>query len=466
MNTEQEKTKLVSWTQKQHEKKSLDASIALKHRKALRNWIDKLSDNGLCALPYDFDVWALPHQRAPEGDWATWVIMGGRGAGKTRAGAEWVRGLVEGATPTEPGMCRRVALIGDTVDQVREVMIFGDSGIVACSPPDRKPVWNSTRKSLIWPNGAEAMVVSAQNPESLRGPQFDAAWLDELAKWKKARDVWDMLQFTLRIGDAPRSMVTTTPRSQRLLQEILEANDTVVTSAPTEANRANLADVYVRKIIADYSGTRLGRQEIYGELMMDVEGALWTVGQFDQSRVKEHAPLDRIVVAVDPPATSGAKADACGIIVAGAIAQGSPQDWRAFVIADLTIENATPNQWAKVVCDAVVDFNADRVVAEVNQGGEMVEAVLRQHSGLVSYRGVRASRGKVLRAEPISSLYEQGRVAHVGHLKALEDQMAQMTFQGFEGSGSPDRVDALVWALTDLMVAPSQTYQQPRLRRL
>ena len=310
------------------------------------------------------------------------------------------------------------------------------------------------------------MVVSAQNPESLRGPQFDAAWLDELAKWKKARDVWDMLQFTLRIGDAPRSMVTTTPRSQRLLQEILEANDTVVTSAPTEANRANLADVYVRKIIADYSGTRLGRQEIYGELMMDVEGALWTVGQFDQSRVKEHAPLDRIVVAVDPPATSGAKADACGIIVAGAIAQGSPQDWRAFVIADLTIENATPNQWAKVVCDAVVDFNADRVVAEVNQGGEMVEAVLRQHSGLVSYRGVRASRGKVLRAEPISSLYEQGRVAHVGHLKALEDQMAQMTFQGFEGSGSPDRVDALVWALTDLMVAPSQTYQQPRLRRL
>ena len=417
-------------------------------------------------MPYDFDVWALPHQRAPEGDWATWVIMGGRGAGKTRAGAEWVRGLVEGATPTEPGMCRRVALIGDTVDQVREVMIFGDSGIVACSPPDRKPVWNSTRKSLIWPNGAEAMVVSAQNPESLRGPQFDAAWLDELAKWKKARDVWDMLQFTLRIGDAPRSMVTTTPRSQRLLQEILEANDTVVTSAPTEANRANLADVYVRKIIADYSGTRLGRQEIYGELMMDVEGALWTVGQFDQSRVKEHAPLDRIVVAVDPPATSGAKADACGIIVAGAIAQGSPQDWRAFVIADLTIENATPNQWAKVVCDAVVDFNADRVVAEVNQGGEMVEAVLRQHSGLVSYRGVRASRGKVLRAEPISSLYEQGRVAHVGHLKALEDQMAQMTFQGFEGSGSPDRVDALVWALTDLMVAPSQTYQQPRLRRL
>jgi phage terminase large subunit-like protein len=428
--------------------------------------IDGLSDNALCALPFDFDVWALPHQREPQGDWATWVIMGGRGAGKTRAGAEWVRGLVEGRTPVEEGICRRVALVGDTIDQVREVMIFGDSGIIACSPLDRRPKWNSTRKSLIWPNGAEAMVVSAQNPEMLRGPQFDAAWLDELAKWTRARDVWDMLQFTLRIGDAPRSMVTTTPRSQALLQEILEADDTVVTSAPTLANKANLADIYVRKIIADYAGTRLGRQEIYGELIMDVEGALWSLQQFENCRVKCHDALDRIVVAVDPPATSGEKADACGIVVVGAITQGAPQDWRAFVIADLTIENATPNQWAKVVCDAVKDFGADRVVAEVNQGGEMVEAVLRQHSGLVPYRAVRASRGKIARAEPISSLYEQGRVSHVGVLDDLEDQMVQMTFQGYQGDGSPDRVDALVWALTDLMVEPSQNYQQPRFRRL
>lgn len=428
--------------------------------------IDGLSDNTICALPYNFDVWALPHQRTPKGDWATWVIMGGRGAGKTRAGAEWVRGLVEGATPMDAGMCRRVALIGDTVDQVREVMINGDSGILACTPPDRRPKWNSSRKTLVWPNGAEAMVVSAQNPESLRGPQFDAAWLDELAKWTKARDVWDMLQFTLRLGDAPRSMVTTTPRSQKLLLEILEAEGTVMTTAPTQANRVNLADVYVRKIISDYGSTRLGRQEIFGELILDTEGALWNSHDIDAQRVFEHGALDRVVVAVDPPATSTEKADECGIIVAGASMQGTPQEWRAYVLADLTIGQATPNQWAKVVCDAVKEFDADRVVAEVNQGGEMVEAVLRQHSGLVSYRGVRASRGKITRAEPVSSLYEQGRVFHVGKLSALEDQMQQMTFQGYQGVGSPDRVDALVWALTDLMIEPSSTFQQPRFRKL
>jgi phage terminase large subunit-like protein len=345
-------------------------------------------------------------------------------------------------------------------------MIFGDSGILACTPPDRRPKWNSTRKSLIWENGAEALVVSAHNPEALRGPQFDAAWLDELAKWKKARDVWDMLQFTLRLGDAPRSMVTTTPRSQALLSEILNKNDTVITSASTMANRANLPDVYVRKIIADYSGTRLGRQEINGELISDVEGALWSLEQFDEMRREVPDDMDRIIVAVDPPATSGPNADACGIIVAGAITKGEPQGWRGFVLADLSIENATPNKWAAIVCQAVEDFGADRVVAEVNQGGEMVEAVLRQHSALVPYRGVRASRGKIVRAEPVSSLYEQGRVYHVGDLVALEDQMVQMTFQGFQGSGSPDRVDALVWALTDLMVEPSSKYQRPRFRAL
>jgi phage terminase large subunit-like protein len=454
------------WTQLLQKKKYFDGSIASKHLKELKQLSKHLSENALCALPYDFDIWALPHQRAPEGDWSTWVILGGRGAGKTRAGAEWVRGLVEGPQPHLPGICRRVALIGDTVDQVREVMIFGDSGILACSPADRRPKWNSTRKSLVWENGAEALVVSAQNPEALRGPQFEAAWLDELAKWKKARTVWDMLQFTLRLGETPRSMVTTTPRSQTLLAEILDRDDTVVTSAPTTANKANLPDVFVRKIIADYGGTRTGREEIYGEMIGDVEGALWSLSQFDAMRSEAPEGLDRIIVAVDPPATSGENADACGVIVAGAIADGEPQDWRAYVLADLTIEKATPNQWAAVVCQAVKDFGADRVVAEVNQGGEMVEAVLRQQSALVPYRAVRATRGKIVRAEPVSSLYEQGRVYHVGDLTTLEDQMVQMTFQGFQGSGSPDRVDALVWALTDLMVDPSNTYQRPQLRGL
>ena len=341
------------WTQLLQKKKYSGGSIASKHLNELTKISQQLSDNALCALPFDFDIWALPHQRPPIGDWSTWVILGGRGAGKTRAGAEWVRGLVEGPKPRLPGVCRRVALVGDTIDQVREVMIFGDSGIMACSPPDRRPKWNSARKSLIWENGAEALVVSAQNPETLRGPQFDAAWLDELAKWKMARDVWDMLQFTLRLGEMPRSMVTTTPRSQPLLREILSRDDTVVTSASTLANQANLPDVYVRKIVGDYAGTRLGRQEINGELICDIEGALWSLAQFDDFRTDGFDDLDRVVVAVDPPATSGPNADACGIIVAGAITKGDPLDWRGFILADLTIENATPNQWAKVVSQAV-----------------------------------------------------------------------------------------------------------------
>ncbi len=315
------------WTQLLQKKKYSDGSIASKHLEELKQLSKQLSENALCALPYDFDIWALPHQRAPEGDWATWVILGGRGAGKTRAGAEWVRGLVEGPQPHLPGICRRVALIGDTVDQVREVMIFGDSGILACSPADRRPKWNSTRKSLVWENGAEALVVSAQNPEALRGPQFDAAWLDELAKWKKARNVWDMLPFTLRLGETPRSMVTTTPRSQTLLAEILDRDDTVVTSAPATANKANLPDVFVRKIIADYGGTRTGREEIYGEMIGDVDGALWSLSQFDAMRSEAPEGLDRIIVTVDPPATSGENADSCGDIVAGAITAGEPQDW-------------------------------------------------------------------------------------------------------------------------------------------
>jgi len=417
-------------------------------------------------LPFDFDIWALGHQRPPGGDWATWVILGGRGAGKTRAGAEWVRALVEGATPQDAGLCRRVALVGDTVDQVREVMIFGDSGIMACTPNDRRPKWNSTRKALVWENGAEAFVVSAQNPESLRGPQFDAAWLDELAKWTRARDVWDMLQFTLRLGDTPRSLVTTTPKARRLLNEILEASDTVVTTAPTQANRANLADGFLRKINADYAGTRQGRQEIDGELIAELEGALWSLGQFDQYRLESVDKLDRIVVAVDPPVTSGTSSDSCGIIVAGARTQGPPQDWRAYVLADLTLDRATPNQWARVACEGFEKYGADRVVAEVNQGGEMVEAVLRQQANLVPYKAVHATRGKIIRAEPISALYEQGRVFHVGAFKELEDQMTEMTFQGYQGKKSPDRVDALVWALTDLLIDPASSYQYARCRSL
>lgn len=427
--------------------------------------LDGLSPNAVLSLPWLFDIWALQgHQLAPEGDWTTWVILGGRGAGKTRAGAEWVRSKVEGAMPWDVGECRRVALIGETIEQAREVMVFGDSGILACSPPDRRPVWESTRKRLVWPNGAVAEVYSASNPESLRGPQFDAAWCDELAKWKQGQDAWDMLQFGLRLGDCPQQVVTTTPRPSRLLTDLLADAATVQTSAPTAANAANLADSFLNYVSAKYAGSRLGRQELQGEILTDVDGAFWSFGGLEACR-KEAPELDRIVVAVDPPVTGGPNADECGIIVAGVVAKGPPQDWRAFVLEDASV-SGSPQVWAERAVAKVREYGADRLVAEVNQGGELVESLVRFVDPLVPYRAVRASRGKAARAEPVAALYEQGRVSHCGGFSELEDQMCAMTSAGFTGKGSPDRVDALVWAITDLMIGPALHFQRPRVRGL
>jgi phage terminase large subunit-like protein len=446
--------------------KSLGELLACVSEAEVAVFLGGLSKNALTALPWMFEFWALAHQIPPVGDWSTWVVMGGRGAGKTRAGAEWVRAQVEGSGPLDPGRCRCVALIGETIDQAREVMVFGDSGILACSPPDRVPQWQATRKQLVWPNGAVARIYSASDPGSLRGPQFDCAWIDELAKWKKARDAWDMLQFALRAGDQPQVVVTTTPQNVAVLREILQAPGTVVTSAPTSANAVNLARSFLEKVTADYAGSRLGRQELEGELLQDVAGALWRLATFDAGRIEQVPELDRVVVAIDPPVSSGDAADECGLIVAGVRMQGPPQDWRAYVLADLTLQGATPNGWAQAAVAAAARYQADRVVAEINQGGEMVESVLRQQSGLLPFRAVRASKGKTARAEPVAALYEQGRVAHVGSFRELEDQMCEMTQGGFRGKGSPDRVDALVWALTDLMIDPAANYARPRVRSL
>jgi phage terminase large subunit-like protein len=420
----------------------------------------------LLALPYIFEFWAMDHQLPPGDDWRTWVILGGRGAGKTRAGAEWVRDRVEGAKPLDEGRCRRLALVGETVEQVREVMIFGESGIMACSPPDRRPEWQATRRRLLWPNGAVAQVFSAHEPEGLRGPQFDGAWVDELAKWKKARDTWDMLQFGLRLGDAPQVCVTTTPRNVGVLKDILASGSTVVTSAPTEANAANLAQGFLEEVRARYAGTRLGRQELDGVLVDTAEDALWTPAMIEAGRVGAVPDLDRIVVAVDPPVTGHAGSDACGIVVAGAVTRGPVQDWHAFVLADESVSAAGPAAWARAAIRAMERWGAERLVAEVNQGGDLVEQVIRQVDPLVPFRKVHASRGKAARAEPVAALYEQGRVHHLRGLAALEDQMCAMTARGFEGRGSPDRVDALVWALTDLIVEPGAKWRAPRVRAM
>ena len=429
-------------------------------------FLASLSNEALLALPWLFEFWALPHQLPPDGAWRSWVIMGGRGAGKTRAGAEWVRTQVEGARPGDPGRAGRVALVGETIDQVREVMIFGESGILACSPPDRRPVWEATRKRLVWPNGAVAQVFSAHEPESLRGPQFDAAWVDELAKWKKAEETWDQLQFALRLGPNPQQVVTTTPRNVTVLKAILNNPSTVVTHAPTDANRAHLATSFLEEVKARYGGTRLGLQELDGALLEDAEGALWTSAMLERGRVDEVPALSRIVVAVDPPVTGHAGSDECGIVVVGAVTDGPVQDWRAYVLEDASVQGTSPDGWARAAIEAMQRHGADRLVAEVNQGGDLVQAVIRQVDPLVSFKAVRASRGKSARAEPVAALYEQGRVHHLRGLARLEDQMCRMTARGYEGRGSPDRVDALVWALTALMVDPAQAVQRPQVRRL
>lgn len=430
-------------------------------------FLEGLEDNALLALPWLFEFWALPHQLPPVGGWKSWVIMGGRGAGKTRAGAEWVRAQVEGARPTDPGRASRVALVGETFDQVRDVMIFGDSGILACSPPDRRPDWEATRRRLVWPNGATAQAFSAHEPEALRGPQFDAAWVDELAKWKKAEESWDMLQFALRLGGHPQQVITTTPRNVAVLKAILNNPSTVVTHAPTEANRAYLAQSFLEEVRARYAGTRLGRQELEGVLLDDVEGALWTTAQLEAVRVAKAPAMDRVVVALDPSVSGGAGSDECGIIVAGASTRGGPQDWRGFVLEDATVRGR-PTDWARAAIGAMERWGAERLVAEVNQGGDMVESVLRQIDPLVPFKALRAARGKSARAEPVAALYEQGRIRHCrdGQLGVLEDQMCRMTVQGYAGRGSPDRVDALVWALHELMIEPAAHWRRPQVRGL
>lgn len=446
--------------------RSLAACLASGPQQLAQNLIDTLSDDALRALPYLFDVWAHPHQLPPDGDWRTWVILGGRGAGKTRAGAEWLRGQVEGSTPLAAGPAERLALIGETYDQVRDVMIQGDSGLLACAPPDRRPMWKASERKLIWANGAMAQAFSASDPEALRGPQFDAAWADELAKWKKGQDCWDMLQFALRLGQNPQVCVTTTPRNVALLRRLLALPSTVQTHAATEANRANLAPSFLSDVRARYAGSRLGRQELDGELLEDVQGALWSAAQLEKLRREAPPPLSRVVIAVDPAVSAGKASDACGIVVVGALTDGPPQDWCAFVLEDCTVQGAQPLAWARAAIAARDQYSADRLVAEVNQGGALVESVLRQVDPFVPFRALHAARGKGARAEPVAALYEQGRVFHLSGLGELEDQMCQMTARGYQGQGSPDRLDAMVWAIHELMIRPASDLRVPRARML
>lgn len=419
------------------------------------------------ALRWDWEFWGRPAQLEPLGDWSIWLALAGRGFGKTRLGAEWVRSMVCGRTPTEPGIARRIALVAETAADCRDVMVRGVSGILAVHPPAFRPRYVPSLRTLEWPNGAVAFTYSAEEPDQLRGPEHDLAWVDELAKWRHAQETWDMLQFGLRLGENPKQLVTTTPRPIALIREILlgeKSGDTVVTRGSTYDNFGNLATKFVNNVRKKYEGSRLGRQELHAEILDDVPGAMWTRDMFEVRspyapkaagmRLDEPLPrMIRIAVAIDPSGTSGEEDDTgddVGIIVAGL-----GDDDQGYILEDATC-SLGPAGWAKRAIEMYNKWDADVIVGEKNFGGAMVEHTIRSVSRRVNYKSVTASRGKTIRAEPVAALYEQGRVRHYGAKAGLEDQMCSMATTGYVGNSnigkSPDRLDAAVWAITELML--------------
>lgn len=429
-------------------KSSLIVSLASLPEGERNAFLASLTDRQAEELLWDWRAWARPNQLPPDGDWLTWLVLAGRGFGKTRCGAEWVRSIACGKTPLSPGTHRRIAIIAETAADARDVLVEGESGILSVHPKDFRPSYEPSKRRLTWPNGAIGTLYNAVEPDQLRGPQHDAAFCDELAKWRYARETWDQLQFGLRLGNDPRQIITTTPRPIPILKEILAASTTVVTRGSTYDNKANLAEAFVKQIIAKYEGTRLGRQELNAEVLDDLPGALWTRDMIDAKRIRTAPSMIRVVVAIDPSGTGGDAddGDSIGIVVAG-----KGIDGRGYVLADRTCK-LSPDGWARRAVQAYREFGADRIVAERNFGGAMVEHVIRTVDKNVAYKEVTASRGKVARAEPVAALYEQGRVSHVGSFPELEDQMCMIASDGYIGEGSPDRCDALVWALTELML--------------
>jgi phage terminase large subunit-like protein len=424
---------------------------------ALPDFLATLRANWADATGADFPTFAHDHQVAPAransgGDWTVWLILGGRGAGKTRAGAEWVREVALGDPKA------RLALIGETEHEVREVMVEGVSGVLAAHGRDDRPQWSPTRRRLQWSNGAVAEIFSAENFEGLRGPQFSAAWLDELAKWRHAEATFDMLQFGLRLGERPRQVITTTPRPIALLKRLIADKATAVTHAGTRVNAFNLAPAFVETVLSRYQGTRLGRQEIEGEIIEDRADALWTRARLEACRVEAAPGLARVVVAVDPPGSSRRDADACGIVAAG-----RAEDGTIYVLADESAAGLTPQRWALKAVALWRRLKADALVVETNFGGDMVREVIAAADRSVPVTSVQATRGKYLRADPVSQLYEQGRVKHAGTFPALEDEMCDFGLDGLSSGRSPDRLDALVWAVGALTFGAKG---EPRVRGL
>lgn len=413
----------------------LDKALAPHERDALGNW--------------HWECWARDEQMPPDGEWRVWLICAGRGFGKTRAGAEWVRNVAR-HDPTA-----RIALVGASHAEVRQVMIEGESGILAASPGALAPEYEPSLRRLQWPNGAQAFHYSVAEPESLRGPQHSHAWADEIAKWDnaggRAGAAWDNLQLGMRLGEQPRILATSTPRVVPLMIRLMgeaKAGGVVIARGRTIDNAGALPTVYYDAMLDQFGGTALGRQELDGEMLTEADGALWNRALLERCReVMPESLRVRTVVGVDPPA--GDKGDACGIVVVALL-----DNKTALVLADASVERASPEKWARAVANAARQWDADRIVAEANQGGKMVGSVLRAAEEVLPIRLVHASNGKAARAEPVAALYEAGKVRHAGMFAKLEDEMCGLMVAGkYEGPGrSPDRADALVWALTELML--------------
>jgi phage terminase large subunit-like protein len=393
---------------------------------------------------------ARPSQLPPDWDWLIWMILTGRGWGKTWTASSWINEIAMAGVS-------RIALIGATSADTRDVMVEGETGILRTAPAWARPEYEPSRRQITWPNGSVAQTFSAEEPDRLRGPQFHYGWLDELAAFPNEEDVWNMFQFGLRLGQHPRAIITTTPRPKKLIRSLIARDgiDVALVRGSTFENEQNLAPGFLDAIRRRYENTRLGRQELAGELLLDIQGSLWPRDLIDRANGNWRLPdMKRVVVAIDPSVTKGEEdgGDNIGIVVVGLGA-----DDFGYVLADKTCK-LSPDGWGRVAVDAYRTWKADRIVAERNFGGAMVEHVIKTVDANVAFKEVVASRGKVQRAEPISALYEQGRVRHVGSFVELEDEMAAMTGDGYAGSGSPDRVDALVWGLSELMITPEPEY--------
>ena len=420
----------------QQKRKSKAELIASLNETERNKFYSSLTEQEAKYLEYDWDFWARPQQKTPDIDWSTWLILAGRGWGKTRTGAEQVRKWVNEGV-------KRIALVAETPADARDIMVEGESGLLNVFPPNNKPIYEPSKRRIVFHTGATATIYSGANPDQLRGPQHEKAWADELASWDYPEETWDNLMMGLRLGDNPQTVVTTTPRPIKIIKNLIKDENTHITKGSTFDNKSNLPDAFYKKVINKYKGTRLGRQELYAEILSDAPGALWNYEII--THTDEHPDLQRVVVAIDPATTNKDDSDETGIIVAGL-----GRDNYGYILADYS-GKYTPNGWANKAVNAYQEYSADRIVGETNQGGDMVENVIRGQSANVSYKEVRATRGKQIRAEPIASLYEQGKVFHIGQLSKLEDQLC--TWE--PGNDSPDRLDALVWALTELMLGNS-----------